>query len=376
MGLVSMKLYFIVGEDSGDLHASNLVRKLRTKQNNLNIKGVGGDQMISAGAKIIAHVKDINFMGFWEVIRNLRTIRKLFKTVESDILSWQPDAVVLVDYPGFNLRIARFLHKRGIRVFYYISPQVWAWKKGRVKKIQRFVDRMFVILPFEQEFYAKEGVEVDFVGHPLLDVIGDGEEKTTARPIIALLPGSRKQEISRMLPVMLQLIPRFPNHQFVIAGAPSQTEAFYQGIMGSRQVELRMNQTYQILREASFAVVTSGTATLETALFRVPEVVCYKGGWISYQIGKRLVSVDFISLVNLIVERKVVEELIQNDFRVDRVEEELRKLMETDRAEQLKQDYAELRQKLGDRGASERTAALILERLESQIEHRDTKAQR
>lgn len=364
-----MKLYVIAGEDSGDLHTGNLIRAMKARQPDMQCRGVGGEQMKSAGTKLVAHVKDINFMGFWEVIRNLRTIRKLFKTVESDILSWQPDAVLLVDYPGFNLRIARFLSERGIRVFYYISPQVWAWKKGRVKKIRQYVERMFVILPFEQEFYAKEGVEVDFVGHPLLDVIDEQVESNSQdKPIIALLPGSRKQEITRMLRPMLGLVSRFPTYRFVIAGAPSQTESFYRSIMGNSPVELRMNQTYDILQAASYAVVTSGTATLETALFRVPEVVCYRGAWISYQIGKRLVNVDYISLVNLILGRKAVEELIQGDFTTDRVEKELRKLMEEQRQQRIQKDYAELRQLLGNSGASERVAELLLERMNAETE--------
>ncbi|MEM7371622.1 MAG: lipid-A-disaccharide synthase [Bacteroidota bacterium] len=359
-----MKLYVIAGEDSGDLHTGNLIQALKVRQSEIQCRGVGGEHMKSAGTELVAHVKDINFMGFWEVIRNLRTIRQLFQTVQSDILSWQPDAVLLVDYPGFNLRMARFLFERGIRVFYYISPQVWAWKKGRVKKIRQYVERMFVILPFEQDFYAREGVEVDFVGHPLLDVIEEQTEtRSNSKPIIALLPGSRKQEISRMLKPMLALVSRFPDYDFVVAGAPSQTEAFYRSLMGNHQAELRMNQTYDILQEASYAVVTSGTATLETALFRVPEVVCYRGAWISYQIGKRLVNVDYISLVNLILGRKAVEELIQGAFTPDRVERELRKLMKKDRRASLQEAYAELRTLLGDSGASGRTAELLLERI-------------
>ena len=358
-----MKIYIIAGEDSGDLHAGNLIRELQSRKSQISFRGVGGGHMEQAGTQLVAHIRDINFMGFWEVIKNLRTIRALFKTVKADIQSWQPDAVILVDYPGFNLRIARFIHDLGIRVFYYISPQVWAWKKGRVKTIKAYVDRMFVILPFEKEFYAREGVEVDFVGHPLLDVIENTNKEPGPRPIIALLPGSRKQEIKRMLPVMLKMIPRFPEHEFVIAGAPSQDQSFYDPMIQDMHVRLVMNQTYEVLRQAQYALVTSGTATLETALFRVPEVVCYKGGNLSYQIGKRLVKVDYISLVNLILGREAVRELIQHDFTPDQLEAALRKLMDAQHQIQLQQDYQDLWEKLGSTGASKRTARLILESL-------------
>jgi len=364
-----MKLYFIAGEDSGDMHAGNLIGALSKLQPNLQTRGVGGERMRAQGMKLVAHVKDINFMGFWEVLRNIRTIRRLFRTVEADIVQWQPDAVVLVDYPGFNLRLAPFLKQLGIRIFYYISPQVWAWKKGRVKKIQAFVDRMFVILPFEKVFYANEGVEVDFVGHPLLDEIsrlqmGNATLSNPGSPkTIALLPGSRKQEIKRMLPLMLELSNQYTEHQFIIAGAPSQSAEFYQQIIGIHPVELRMNQTYQVLAQADLAIVTSGTATLETALFGVPQVVCYKGAWLSYLIGKQLVQVKYISLVNLILDRPAVTELIQHDYHIDRLREEVERLMQPSIRESLQQDYTELHRRLGDGGASAETARLILQRM-------------
>ena len=359
-----MKIYVIAGEDSGDLHTGNLIREMKKRNSQLEFRGVGGGKMEATGTHLVAHIRDINFMGFWEVIKNLGTIRKLFKTVKTDIQQWQPDAVILVDYPGFNLRMARFIHELGIRVFYYISPQVWAWKKGRVKKINAYVDRMFVILPFEKDFYAKEGIKVDFVGHPLLDVIASPQEKPTVqRPLIALLPGSRKQEIQRMLPVMLEMVPRFPDYEFVVAGAPSQDASFYHPMLKDLPVRLEMNQTYPILQQAQYALVTSGTATLETALFQVPEVVCYKGGALSYQIGKRLVRVDFISLVNLILGREVVKELIQHEFTPQQLEAALRHLMQPTTQKILKQDYQELHEKLGSTGASKRTARLILEQM-------------
>ncbi|MFK7923049.1 MAG: lipid-A-disaccharide synthase [Bacteroidia bacterium] len=353
------KLYIIAGEDSGDLHAANLVKALRHSSPNLEIRGVGGDQMQSQAVDLIAHVRDINFMGFIEVVRNLKTIRGLFKKVKADIDAFQPEAIVLVDYPGFNIRLLPFLRERGIKIIWYISPQVWAWKKGRVKTLRQYVDRMMVILPFEQEFYQKEGMEVDFVGHPLLDAMPQLSVPRSDKKTIALLPGSRKQEITRMLPLMLEMQPRFPDYHFVIAGAPSQTADFYQRLIGERSVELRMNQTYDLLQAADFALVTSGTATLETALFATPQVVCYKASPISYAIGKRLVKIRFISLVNLILDRELVTELIQHDFNPTRLEDELRALMGEKRANELEAGYQELRERLGDGGASERAAEIV-----------------
>jgi lipid-A-disaccharide synthase len=358
-----MKLYFIAGEDSGDLHSSNLMKALKGRKPELQLRGVGGDLMQAQGMELIAHVRDINFMGFWEVITHLRTIRRLFRKVKADIQDWQPDAVVLVDYPGFNLRMAPFLQDLGIPVFYYISPQVWAWKKGRVKKIRKFVDKMMVILPFEKAFYAKEGVEVEFVGHPLLDAIGDPEPPRPPAEAftVALLPGSRKQEIRRMLPVMLKAAEAFLQAEFVIAGAPSQEEAFYRELIGQAPVSIRMNQTYELLQAADYAWVTSGTATLETALFQVPEVVLYRGGWLSYQIGKRLVRVDFISLVNLILGREAVRELIQGACTPASLIAAQQQLMAPEGAQKLAADYAELRQRLGAGGASQKAAQCLLE---------------
>ncbi|MEL6592614.1 MAG: lipid-A-disaccharide synthase, partial [Bacteroidota bacterium] len=244
------KLYIIAGEDSGDLHAANLVKALRKQIPQLSVRGVGGDQMQAQSVQLLAHVKDINFMGFWEVIKNLRTIRGLFRKVKADIEAFQPEAIVLVDYPGFNIRMLPFLREQGIKIIWYISPQVWAWKKGRVKTLQRFVDRLLTILPFEPDFYRGEGMEVDFVGHPLLDALPDMSVPRSGKKIIALLPGSRKQEITRMLPVMLQMQARFPDYRFVIAGAPSQTEAFYGSLTASQNAELWMNRTYELLQQA------------------------------------------------------------------------------------------------------------------------------
>lgn len=366
-----MKIYIIAGEDSGDLHSSNLMKALKARENDLAFRGVGGDLMKAQGMKLVAHIEDINFMGFVEVVKNLKTIRQLFKTVEADIMDWQPDVVILVDYPGFNLRLAPFIKEHQIPLIYYISPQVWAWKKGRVKKIKTLVDRMMVILPFEKEFYAKEGLEVDFVGHPLLDVVGEERvsESVSVEKLetIALLPGSRKQEIRRMLPVMLEASKAFPDKRFIIGGAPSRKRSFYEELLGEAKVDLWMNRTYELLEQADYAWVTSGTATLETALFKVPEVVCYKGSWLSFQIGKRLVNVKFISLVNLILDREAVKELLQAAFRPKQLIAEQNKLMSPERKAKLQADYDDLYARLGEKGASDRAARIVLETFKKTI---------
>lgn len=355
------KLYIIAGEDSGDLHAANLLRELKVQLPHLEARGMGGDQLKQAGCELTAHISEGNFMGFVEVIRHLGTIRELFRRLKADATAWKPDAVVLVDYPGFNLRMAPFFKEMGIPVYYYISPQVWAWKKGRVKKIKQFVDRMFVILPFEQPFYEKEGLAVEYVGHPLLDAIGEIHRVPESPPIIAVLPGSRKQEISRMLPTMLAMVKEFPEHLFVIAGAPSQPQEFYRQFIGDTSAELVMNQTYDLLAKASAALVTSGTATLETALYQVPQVVCYQTSRISYEIGKRLVKIRFISLVNLIMDKEVVTELIQADFNAYRLKQELARLLDPQHQEHLHSEYLALRKILGDAGASAATASGLLD---------------
>ena len=353
------KLYILAGEDSGDLHASKLMAALGA---GWEFRGVGGDKMIAEGLEPLAHIKDVNFMGFFEVIKHLGTIRKLFRDVKSDLLSWKPDAVLLVDYPGFNLRMAPFIkEKLGIPIIYYISPQLWAWKKGRVKTIRQYVDRMMVILPFEEEFYANEDVKADFVGHPLLDVIPPPSERNIEKGTIALLPGSRKQEIQRMLPTMLEMPKRFQDYNFVVAGAPSQTPDFYQKIIGNARVELVQNKTYELLQRAEAAIVSSGTASLETGLFAVPEVVVYKVHPLSYLIGKRMMKVDHMSLVNLILDRRAVPELLQQEYSADRLGAELRKLLQPETQARLQSDYEELRQKLGDAGAAQRAAAVVKE---------------
>ncbi len=365
-----MKYYLIAGEASGDLHASNLMKALKTKDAEADFRFWGGDLMAAVGGTLVKHYRDLAFMGFFEVVANLRTIFKNIALCKKDIEQYQPDVLIFIDYPGFNFRIAKWAKQKGFATHYYISPQIWAWKENRIKAIKHDVDELYVILPFEKQFYEeKHQYHVHFVGHPLLDVVDNRKSISLAefaqahglseKPIIALLPGSRHQEITKMFATMLEMPERFPDYQFVIAGAPSQDEAFYRPFIKKDNVHLVMNATYDLLEVAHAALVTSGTATLETALFRVPEVVCYKGNWISYEIAKRIIKLDYISLVNLIMNRQVVTELIQHDFNVKRLQAELEAILDPGMRELLLEDYDLLRKKLGGSGASARTAELI-----------------
>ena len=368
-----MKYYIIAGEASGDLHGSNLVASLRAQDREAKIRAWGGEKMRKNGANVVKNYHDLAFMGFVEVLINLRTILKNFSFCKKDITDFNPDAIVLIDYPGFNLKIAKWAHKKGYKVFYYISPQVWAWKRRRVYKIQKVVDKMLCILPFEKKFYDSYNVDCQFVGHPLLDEIAKvnpvdknkfykSNRLNPKKEIIAMLPGSRKQEVSRMLTVMLDVVKQFPNYQFVIACAPSLPVSYYKGIIGDRaNVRLVVNRTYQLLQLSSAAMVTSGTATLETALFDVPEVVCYKANKISYIIARQLAKVRFICLVNLIMDREVVKELIQNDLTPNNVANELKSLLASSkRQKKLLEDYEELKMVLGNAGASDKAAETII----------------
>lgn len=372
-----MKYYIIAGEASGDLHGSNLIKALRGEDDAADIRCWGGDLMAAQGATLVKHYRDLAFMGFVEVVSNLRTILRNLRFCKEDILAFQPDALILIDYPGFNLRMAKWAKKQGITVLYYISPQIWAWNSKRVHGIKATVDKMYVILPFEKAFYARYDYEVEFVGHPLLDVIGtytpdmsiyDRYELDRERPLISLLPGSRRQEISRMLPVMLAVVDQFPNYQFVVAGAPSMPADFYQTFLEQvgRPVPLISGQTYNLLSLSEAALVTSGTATLETALFAVPEVVCYQGSPLSYQIARRLVNVKYISLVNLIVDRELVKELIQKEFNAAQLQEELAAILKPHRRAQLQEGYRELKARLGHSGASAKAAEHMVNFLRKQ----------
>lgn len=369
-----MKYYIIAGEASGDLHGSNLMKAIFKKDPQAEIRFWGGDLMQQAGGTLVKHYRDLAFMGFAEVVMNLKTILNNIKRCKADISEFKPDAIIFIDYPGFNMRIAKWAKEIGIPTHYYISPQIWAWKENRIKAIKRDVDFMYVILPFEKDFYEKKhNFPVVFVGHPLIDAIHNRkhvdeesfrkEFSLDEKPIIALLPGSRKQEIAKMLSEMLAVAKDFPAYQFVIAGAPSQEYSFYEQFLKNKNVHFISNRTYDLLSISSAALVTSGTATLETALFKVPEVVCYKGNWISYQIAKRIITLKYISLVNLIMDKEVVTELIQNDCNPKRIKKELHKILETSQREKLLQDYEILEKKLGGIGASEKTAQLIVDKL-------------
>jgi len=359
-----MRYYIIAGEASGDLHGSNLIKALHARDAHAEIRCWGGDKMEAAGATLVKHYRDLAFMGFVEVIKHLGTILNNIKICKQDILEFKPDVLVLIDYPGFNLRIAEWAKEQGIKVVYYISPQIWAWKEGRIKQIKRSVDKMLVILPFEKAFYEKHQYPVTYVGHPLVEVVDEALKKMHApiseKEIIALLPGSRSQELKLKLPVMLKMVDRFPDYQFVIAQAPGQDAAFYQSLIGNRNVLLLQGKTYDILMQAKAALVTSGTATLETALFGVPEVVCYKGNAISYLLAKKLIRVKYISLVNLILDKPAVKELIQNDLNEEQLYHELKELLyNRERIEQLQSDYTRLWELLGAENASAKAADAI-----------------
>ncbi|MCK4678281.1 MAG: lipid-A-disaccharide synthase [Bacteroidales bacterium] len=369
-----MKYYIITGEASGDLHASNLIKELIKRDENASFRGWGGDLMQEQGVELVRHYRDLAFMGFTEVVLNLNSIFQNIKFCKKDILSFNPDAIILVDYPGFNLRIAEFASKLHFKVVYYISPQVWAWKQSRVKKIRKYVDKMLVILPFEKEFYSKHHYAVEFVGHPLLDAI-EPETNSFAmlmkdfrdkhfldeKPIIALLPGSRKQEISAVLEIITSMVDKFTDYQFIIGGISSIDRSFYTSLLEGKDVKIIFDDTYSLLKLAYAAIVTSGTATLETALFGVPQVICFKGRFFSYQIAKRIVNVKFIGLVNLIMDRKIVAELIQNDLNEANLYKELKAIIEDkSKRKDIIRQYKMLHDKLGGAGASKRAAEEIV----------------
>jgi lipid-A-disaccharide synthase len=368
-----MKYYIIAGEASGDLHGSNLIRELKKLDNAADVRCWGGDKMKATGATLVKHYKDLAFMGFSEVLKNLRTILRNLSFCKHDILRYQPDAIILIDYPGFNLRIARWSKSHNFKVIYYISPQVWAWKESRVKIIKKFVDKMLVILPFEKEFYKKWNYEVEYVGHPLVEVIENFKQESASSnqhseisdqqpEIVALLPGSRKQELKIKLPIMLQVASHFPKYKFLVAKAPGIEDEFYDQFLAPFQnISSVPDQTYPLLMKAKAALVTSGTATLETALFGVPEIVCYKGNSMSYQLAKWLIKIKYISLVNLIMNKEVVRELIQDELTVDNLKKELAAILnDTLKLQEIKYDYCELRKllRLGGNASSNAASAI------------------
>jgi lipid-A-disaccharide synthase len=372
-----MKYYIIAGEASGDLHGSNLMKELYKQDATADIRFWGGDLMKSVGGTLVKHYKERAFMGFVEVLMNLRKVLGFINFCKKDIAEFHPDVIIFIDNSGFNLRVAKWAKEQNFRTNYYISPQVWASRASRVKDIKRDVDQLFVILPFEKEFYKKHDYNVEFVGHPLIDGIADRPQIDEAvfrkeynlgeKQIIALLPGSRKQEITKMLSVMLSLVSDFQTYQFVVAGAPSQDFTFYQQIIGNKDVKFVDNKTYDLLSVSSAALVASGTATLEAALFKVPQVVCYKGSSISYQIAKRIITLKFISLVNLIMDKEVVKELIQSDFTKQNLQKELSKILTESGREKLFLAYYELEQVLGGKGASEKVAKQIVTSLKTDL---------
>jgi len=369
-----MTYYLIAGEASGDLHGANLIKAIQKHDASAEFRCLGGDRMERAGAKLVRHYRETAYMGFWEVVKNLPVIFRNLRFCREDIRAYQPDVLILIDYPGFNLRIAEQLKDDDINIFYYISPQVWAWKASRVQKIKTYVDRMFVILPFEQAFYKRWGMVVDFVGHPLLDAIEQREqpkdfrqeEGLSDKPIIALLPGSRAQEIKMMLPLMLSVQPHFPDYQFIVAGLSYHSTTFYQQQVAGYKTAIVTDRTYDLLSCADAALVTSGTATLETALHNVPQVVCYKGNPVSFWIGKQLVDVAYISLVNLILEEELVQELIQSDLTKENLQRELATILQPDTRQYVQQRYEALKQLLGEQGASDRAAKLMVGYLEEE----------
>lgn len=369
-----MRYYIIAGEPSGDLHGARLIDALKAKDKEAEIRAWGGDQMQAKGAALAKHIKELAIMGITQVLMRLPTIFRNFRYAHQDIKAFAPDVIILIDYSGFNLRIAKWAKKQGYRVFYYISPQVWATRAGRVKKIKKYVDQLFSILPFEEAFYQKYNYPINYVGHPLLDEVKEHpleenfrslNQLDASKPIIALLPGSRKQEVKAILGQMLKVIPHFPNYQFVIAGAPTLDRSFYMDFIGSAKVELLEGQTYDLLANSHAALVTSGTATLETALFEVPQVVCYKTAPLFYWIVKQIIKIPYISLVNIIMKRELVRELIQGDLNEEGLKVALERILEPAHRAKVGEGYAELKRLLGEQGAALRAASKMQQYLKS-----------
>jgi lipid-A-disaccharide synthase len=369
-----LKYYIISGELSGDIHAANLVRALKTLDANAVFAFTGGDHLEAVtGVQPDIHLRKMAFMGFVDVLKNISTIRKNFDKVKASILAFKPDVLLLVDYPGFNLRMAKWAFENGIMCDYYISPTVWAWKENRIETIRKYVNRMMVILPFEEAFYASKGMKVWYPGHPLIDELEHKRQGFSTReqfmqknslsgkPIIAVLPGSRKQEIDRMLAIMIETVKKFPDHEFVFAGNAALAPELYAPVKAGG-LQLVFDQTHELMWHACAGVIKSGTSTLESALLGLPQVVCYKSGALSFAIGKRLVKVKYISLPNLILDRPLLKELIQKDLTSENIASEINKLLqESNYRKEMLQGYAELHLKLGGPGASARAAKWLWE---------------
>jgi len=356
-----MKFYIITGEPSGDLHAANLVEELKKCNNKLEFRAWGGERLLAQGVELAKHIKETAFMGILDVLKNLGAIKENLNYCKQDILDYNPDALILVDYPGFNLKIAKFAKQQGIKILYYISPKVWAWNKSRVTKIKKYVDELLVIFPFEVDFYQKYGMKVTYVGNPLLDEIGKGNfsfSYSTEKQIIALLPGSRKQEIEGVLPEMLRIVSYYPNHQFVIAATNNFSKQYYHSFIKENNIKLVFDETYGLLSNATAALVTSGTATLETALFKVPQVVCYKTNWLTYFLAKKLIKIKYLSLVNILMDKLVVKELIQKELNKSRIKMELDILLNDNK--EISANYDKLIDLLNKKGASKNAAQFII----------------
>lgn len=362
------KVYIIAGEASGDLHGSNLIQELNSISSDFIFRGFGGNKMEKNGLEIVVHYRDIAFMGVKEVIMNFKTISQTIKLCKSDILSFKPEAIILIDYPGFNLRIAKFASKQEIKVIYYISPQIWAWKESRIKSIRKYIDKMICILPYEKDFYKKLGYEIDYVGHPLLDEVNSyspnpnfyQDNQLDDRPIIAVLPGSRKQEIYKILPIILQTKPYFPDYQFIIAGSSNIPNYFYKNLLSGKEFKILYDKTYDILYHAKAGVIASGTATLEAALFNLPLVVCYNTTKLNYILFKLLANLKNVSLINLILNKNAVKELIQSSFNELSLKAELENLLNNDNySNKIISDFQTLRELLRGEGASKRAAESV-----------------
>lgn len=372
-----MKYYIIAGEASGDLHASHLVKEIKNRDQEAEIRGWGGNLMEKAGMKLDQHYKSVAFMGFYEVVANLGKVLNNIKRCKQQILNFNPDALILVDYPGFNLRIADFATKHNFQVYYYIAPKAWAWKQSRATKLGKTVNKLFAILPFEKAFFSNYGVDTQYVGNPLMDYLDldtteEGRKAFLSRnelmhkPIISLFPGSRKQEIHTILPEMLKISSLFKDYQFVIGGAPAQDPSIYRKHMKEQNLSVIFNQGQELMKYSEAALITSGTATLEAALLNLPQVICYKGNAISIEIARRIVNVDYIGLANLIMDEPVIPELIQKDMTIERMQGELdRMLHDRERREKLFSDYARLREVIGGPGASAKVAKEIVNSISS-----------
>ena len=361
-----MKYYIIAGESSGDLHGSKIMGSIKKLDKKAKFRFWGGEKMRVVGGKMVKHINQLSFMGFWEVLKNINTILKNISYCKTDINTYQPDKIIYIDFPGFNMVIAKWAKKNGFQNHFYISPQIWAWKENRIKTIKQNIDYLYVILPFEKDYYKqKHNLDVYYVGHPLVEIINKEKGETDSfpmkltKPVIALLPGSRKQEIKKMIPVFKSVVCHFSNYEFIVAGVSNISKEWYSKILNDNKIKIVYDKTYNLLKRSTAAIVTSGTATLETALYEVPQIVCYKSSLFSYLIGKLFIKLKFISLVNIIMNKEVVKELIQNDCSKKNIINELKQLLKNENILGIKKEYKILRDRLGKEKTSLKVARLI-----------------